>query len=74
MGQPLPPAASQAINAAAGLPNERAAVREMQRILDRFVLIEVEINPESRVRVRQGAAKPELVEKGTRLFLVKVVN
>lgn len=74
LGQPLPPAASRAIDAAAGLPNEREAVREMQRILDRFVLIEVEINPESRVRVRQGAAKPELVEKGTRLFLVKVVN
>ena len=74
LGQPLPPAASEAIEAAAGLPDEREAVREMQRILDRFVLIEVEINPESRVRVRQGAAKPELVEQGTRLFLVKVLN
>ena len=34
----------------------------------------VDINPESRVKVEQGAAKPELVEAGTRLFLVKVIN
>ena len=32
------------------------------------------INPESRVRVEAGRAKPELVEGGTRLFLVKVIN
>jgi hypothetical protein len=38
------------------------------------VLVNVDINPESRVKVEQGPAKPELVEGGTRLFLVKVVN
>ncbi|HKS97824.1 MAG TPA: CehA/McbA family metallohydrolase, partial [Terriglobia bacterium] len=42
--------------------------------LDRHALITVDINPESRVKVEQGAAKPELVEAGARLFLVKVVN
>ena len=34
----------------------------------------VHISPESRVRVEQGAAPPELVQGGTRLFLVKVLN
>ena len=34
----------------------------------------VEINAESRVKVDQGSAKPELVEAGTRVFLVKVIN
>jgi hypothetical protein len=34
----------------------------------------VDINPESRVKVEEGTANPELVEAGTRLFLVKVVN
>ena len=40
----------------------------------RYVLARVHINPESRVRVEAGRAKPELVEGGTRLFLVKVIN
>lgn len=33
-----------------------------------------DINPESRVKVLPGAAKAELVEAGTRIFLVKVMN
>ena len=43
-------------------------------ILDRYALVHVDINPESRVKVTQGTAAPELVQAGTRLFLVKVVN
>ncbi len=74
LGQPLSPDATKAINAAVGLADESAAVREIQRVLDKLVLVEVEINPESRVKVRQGAARPALVEQGTRLFLVKVLN
>lgn len=74
LGQPLPPAATDAINAAVALGSEAAAVEEIQRVLDEFVLIQVEINPESRVKVVQGAARPALVEHGTRLFLVKVFN
>lgn len=74
LGQPLPVEASRAINAAVALPEEAAAVAELQRILAPHVLVEVEINPESRVKVRQGAAEPALIEHGTRLFLVKVLN
>ena len=74
MGQPLSREATNAINLAVGLEDERAAVGEIQRVLDELVLLEVEINPESRVKVRQGAARPALVEQGTRLFLVKVLN
>jgi hypothetical protein len=47
---------------------------ELERILDRYALALVDINAESRVKVEPGMAKPELVEGGTRLFLVKVVN
>ena len=43
-------------------------------MLDPHVLAMVRINPESRVKVEQGPAKPDLVEGGTRLFLVKVIN
>lgn len=74
LGQPLSPAAVQGINAAVGMEDEAEAVAAIQRILDELVLVEVEINPESRVKVRQGAAKPALIEQGTRLFLVKVLN
>ena len=73
-GQPLPRADHRLINEALGLSDEQAAVSKIESILDKHALIVVDINPESRVRVEQGAAKPELVEAGTRLFLVKVVN
>ena len=74
LGQPLSPKVSQAISGAIGLEDERAAVQQIQAALDGLVLVQVEINPESRVKLRQGAAQPDLVEHGTRLFLVKVLN
>ena len=74
MGQPLSADAAKAISTAVGMPDEQEAVAEIQRVLDELVLVQVEINPESRVKVRQGAADPALVEHGTRLFLVKVLN
>ena len=46
----------------------------IQRILDRYCLLYVDINPEMRVHVERGPARPELLEKGWRQFLVKVRN
>ena len=74
LGQPLPAEVHRQINKAMGMEDERRAVSRLQEILDPYVLAVVDINPESRVKVRQGAAKPVLVEQGTRLFLVKVLN
>ena len=74
LGQPFSATEQQAINDAVALADERAAVERLQQILDPYVLARVHINPESRVRVEAGRAKPELVEGGTRLFLVKVIN
>ena len=74
LGQPLSAEASSAINEAVGMEDEGEAVRAIESVLDKHVLVEVEINPESRVKLRQGAARPALVEQGTRLFLVKVLN
>ena len=74
LGQPLPPADDRAINDAISGPDETAAVAKLEAILDKHALLTVDINPESRVKVEQGIAKPELVEAGTRLFLVKVNN
>ena len=74
LGQPLPAADRARINEAIAGTDEEEAVRVLQVVLDKYVLAVVEINPESRVKVLQGSAPPDLVEGGTRLFLVKVVN
>jgi hypothetical protein len=46
----------------------------IEQVLDRYVLLDVDINPESRVHVTPGRARPELVQDGWRTFLVKVRN
>ena len=74
LGEPLPAADHQALNEATAMADERAAVVRVQQVLDRYVLARVHINPESRVSVQQGDARPDLVQGGTRLFLVKIIN
>ncbi len=75
LGEALPAAeTSELRRLAGGVPDTKQAVEQMQKILDRHCLAGVHINPESRVKVEQGPAKPELVEQGWRTFLVKVRN
>ena len=75
LGQPLAESDHQAIDQAiAGADDEAAAVAHLQQILDKYTLAIIDINAESRVKVQLGAAKPELVEAGTRIFLVKILN
>ena len=52
----------------------RDALTRATAVLDRFSLATVTINPEARVSVQAGVARPALVEAGTRVFLVKVIN
>ena len=74
LGQPLTQKAHDEINLAIAEADDAAAVRHLEQILDNYTLAIVDINPESRVKVQAGAAKAELVEGGTRIFLVKVLN
>jgi hypothetical protein len=74
LGQPLTSNDQDAINQAIGNANEAAAIGHLEEILDKYTLAIVDINAEGRVKVQAGPAKPELVETGTRVFLVKVVN
>ena len=74
LGQPLTQKDHEAINLAIAEAEEPAAVRRLEQILDNHTLAIVDINPESRVKVQAGSAKAELVENGTRIFLVKVLN
>src|SRR5207249_6051520 len=74
LGQPLAQSDADAINQAMGNANEAAAIDRLEQILDKYALAIVDINAEGRVKVQPGPAKPELVEAGTRIFLVKVIN
>jgi len=74
LGAPLSPADKQALETAFQQADADEAGQTIQRVLDKYCLFGVNINPESRVKVAAGPAKPELVEKGWRQFLVKVHN
>ena len=74
LGAPLPPDHQRELEVAFKATNEQSAVMSIQRVLDCHCLVGVEINPEMRVKVAPGPAKPELVEHGWRQFLVKVHN
>src|SRR5262249_27754339 len=74
LGQPLSTDELARIDEAIADSEKHEAVKRLQSVLDPHVLALVHINPESRVKVEQGSAKPELVEAGTRLFLVKGIN
>jgi len=74
LGQPLTQNDHEAINQSLASVDEASAIARLERILDMYTLAIVDINPESRVKVQAGAAKAELNEAGTRIFLVKVVN
>lgn len=79
LGEPLPAADKAAIakagsDANAGTVSAAAAIEIIQKVLDRHVLVGININPESRVKAMPGPARPELVQQGWRNFLVKVHN
>src|SRR5260370_39050040 len=64
LGQPFGTADLRRIHEAIANPDDAAAVRTLESVLDAHVLLTVDINPESRVKVEEGAAKPDLVEAG----------
>jgi len=74
IGEPLPQDEVAALNAAFANTVEERGVEEIQRILDQHVLVNVVINPESRVSVSRGKAEAQLIEQGWRSFLIKVAN
>jgi hypothetical protein len=73
LGEPLAAADALEIRKAAATPGVQS-VERLQKLLDRYCIAGVHINPESRVKVEEGPAKAELVEQGWRSFLVKVRN
>ena len=74
LGEPFTAATKLKIDQAFAQNDEDNAISQAQKILDSQCLIDIQINPESRVKVNEGTANPVLVEKGWRNFLVKVRN
>jgi hypothetical protein len=74
LGVPLPGEAKQKLAAAARSDNPGQALQLIQEALDPLCLLGVHINPESRVKVDGGAARPTIVQHGWSQFLVKVHN
>ena len=74
LGQPLAASTRAKLDEALMQPDAADRVRSIQEVLDPLCLVGVTINPESRVKVDPGPAKPELVQNGWRVFLVKVHN
>ncbi|WP_200836540.1 CehA/McbA family metallohydrolase [Roseiconus lacunae] len=73
-GSPLPAADQQTLRQLWQENDQTKVVREIQTVLDRHCLAIVSINPESRVKVAIGPAKPMLDQNGWTNHLVKVVN
>jgi hypothetical protein len=74
LGAPLASAERSAVLAAAeGIGGPDAEAR-IEKSLDAYCLLVVDINPESRVKVARGPAAARLIEQGWRTFLIRVNN
>jgi hypothetical protein len=74
LGQPISRDDKTTLRQAIDSTGQDPAIRSIQTILDKYCLIGIEINPESRVKAVQGPARPRLVQNGWSVFLVKVNN
>src|ERR1041385_8527574 len=66
LGVPLDPKTLSVLNEAMQEKNIKGAGERIQNALDPHCLFVISINPEMRVKVAAGPAKPELVEQGWR--------
>ncbi|GIW99266.1 MAG: hypothetical protein KatS3mg111_2599 [Pirellulaceae bacterium] len=73
-GSPVSPVERQKMEALRNEVRDAVVVKQLQELLDAYCLVVVHINPESRVKVLPGPARPLLDEKGWTNFLVKVIN
>ena len=73
-GAPFSDDVLQALKAAHALDDDKAAVKATQQVLDPLCLVEININAESRVKVKEGPVAKQLMQQGWRAFLVKIHN
>ena len=73
-GAPLSSEITATLQAAMTAADDRAAIGDIQNVLDPLCLAIITINAESRVKVAEGPVKKELMQQGWRAFLIKVHN
>ena len=73
VGAPLTQRQREALDAALAAKGEDS-VAQIQKVLDPLCLVQVNVNPESRVHVAAGPAPKKLIQQGWTVFLVKVHN
>lgn len=73
-GSPLPEEEKKAVDELLDHGSTETDAEKLQDLLDIHALVEIQINPESRVKLARGRATPELMENGWRSFLVKIDN
>lgn len=73
-GSPLDPRERKRLEEALAAADEATVAAGVQAVFDPLCLVAVHINPESRVKVSPGPARPLLLERGWSQFLVKVHN
>ncbi len=74
LGSPLSEEDLSIIKEALISDDHTQAIVDIQKTLDAYCLAGVNINPESRVKVKEGPVDKELMQRGWRTFLVKVHN
>jgi len=74
LGSSLSRADQEKLAALQQAPLTPAISIQIQQILDAYCLAQVNINPESRVKVERGAANAKLIQNGWVSYLVKVNN
>jgi hypothetical protein len=74
VGRPVSAEEKEALKKAFRETDEAIAVRRIQEILDPHCLAMVTINAESRVSLKEGPVKKELIQQGWQTFLLKVEN
>ncbi|NOY41782.1 MAG: CehA/McbA family metallohydrolase [Planctomycetes bacterium] len=74
LGQPVSDEIAKQLDQAAEAENNNEALEIIQEALDPLCLIDIQINPESRVKVQAGPAQRRLVQQGWSVFLIKVRN
>lgn len=74
LGEPFSSEQKKAFEQAAAAADASQAAARIQEVLDQRALLVVTISADKSITVAAGAAKPELIEKGWRSFLVKIIN
>ena len=74
IGNALPQEVSDQLLQLQSQAHTETTVQKIQELLDPFTLAFVNINPESRVKVSPGPAKPTLIQEGWTSHLIKVQN